>query len=314
MRWFYDVKKRKTIIGVFLFSVFTVSTLLYTNFNSMGNGAKTVDSGAVQPTHAVESTMALQSPEIKITPTVIPTSTATSTAMPTTTPTATPTAMTTTTPTTPTTMPTATATPTIPVITPTMKVTATPTKAKATPTITLKPTPKKTVQNKTKKPVKTLAKPTATKVESKFELKYKNGNANANTDSIYPMFKIINSGNQSLKLSNVKIRYYYTKEDNKPETFWCDSFSKGATNVNGSFVSLSNKKSTADSYLEISFSDTAGELKAGESAELSVGFAKNDWSEYAQKNDYSYSTSRAYFSWNKVTLYVWGKLASGIEP
>ena len=305
MRWFYDVKKRKAIIGVFLFSVFTVSTLLYTNFNSMGNGAKTVDSGAVQPTPAVESTMALQSPEIKITPTVIPTSTATPTAMSTTTPTTTPTA-------TPTTMPTAT--PTMPVITPTIKVTPTPTKAKPTPTITLKPTPKKTVQNKTNKPVKTLAKPTATRVESKVELKYKNGNANASADSIYPMFNIINSGNQSLKLSNVKIRYYYTKEDNKPETFWCDSFSKGATNVNGSFVSLSNKKSTADSYLEISFSDAAGELKAGESAELSVGFAKNDWSEYAQKNDYSYSTSRAYFSWNRVTLYVWGKLVSGIEP
>jgi len=165
---------------------------------------------------------------------------------------------------------------------------------------------------KTKEPEKPAVEPP--KAEAKLELRYKNGRPNVDTDAIYPAFMIVNKGNQNVKLSNVKIRYYYTKEGNTPETFWCDYFTKGSSNVIGSFVKLSNNKSNADNYLEISFSEAAGEIGAGESVELSVGFAKNDWSQYNQKNDYSYSTSTTYFSWNKVTLYISGKLVFGKEP
>ncbi|OPZ84485.1 MAG: Endoglucanase 1 precursor [Firmicutes bacterium ADurb.Bin419] len=202
-----------------------------------------------------------------------------------------------------------------PIVTPTPKVTPkitpTPTKSKQTPTVTVMVTPQKTIEKtSTPRPVSTPPKVESTKVV----LKYKNGNASASTDSIYPMFKVINSGTKSVKMSDIKIRYYYTREENKAETFWCDSFSKGATNVYGNFVSLSNKKSTADRYLEIGFSEKAGELKAGESVDLSVGFAKNDWSDYNQRNDYSYSTSNLYFEWNRITLLVSGKVVFGNEP
>lgn len=305
MRWFYDVKKRKTIIGVLAFSLFAIIIIVYTYFNSKGNGLHTGADNTVKETTIPAATMASQTPESTTTQTIAPKATPATTS--TVTPIVTPSAM----PITPTVVPTATL-----IATPTITVTAIPTKLSPTPTATLKVTPKKTVARKTKVPVKTSAKPTAvqTKVETNIELRYKNGKTNSSTDSIYPMFMLINSGNKNVKLSDIKIRYYYTKDKSKPETFWCDYFTKGSTNVMGHLVALSNKNNKADSYLELSFSEAAGEIRVGESVELSVGFAKNDWSEYNQKNDYSYSSSRSFFAWNRVTLYISGKLVFGIAP
>lgn len=305
-------------MGVFLFSLFAVVVLLFANFSSKNNKYQTSNDSSVIETPAPESTVEPKMTEA--TPTIVPTlaQTPTPTEVPTLTPTATP---------------TETVTPTVtpteePTIAPTATIVSTPTKLIPTPVKTPTPTatPKKTVAAKTKEPVKPApktkepAKPTPktsaapAKAEPKIELRYKNGRPNANTETIYPMLMLANTGNQSVKLSTVKIRYYYTKEGNKSETFWCDYFTKGSSNVMGSFVTLSNKKPNADSYIEISFSDAAGEIGIGESVELSVGFAKNDWSQYNQKNDYSYSNSRTYFSWNRLTLYISGKLVYGKEP
>lgn len=310
MRWFYDVKKRKKILGIFI--LFVITALLCVKIIGRSN-SNIGNSADVIITSVPELTMVP-----KITPTVTATSTATlvptSRTTPETTPALTPattlqtilpTALVTSIPT-PEIIPTPTITRT-PTIIPTPTITLTPTMKKQTPTVT----PEKTiVKTSTPKPVSTSPKIESTKVV----LKYRNGDASSSTDSIYPVFKVINSGTQSIKLSSIQIRYYYTKEGNKSETFWCDSFSRGATNVYGNFISLSNKKTTADRYLEVGFSESAGEIKAGESVELVVGFAKNDWSEYNQKNDYSYSDSKTYFEWNKVTLYVSGKMVFGKEP
>ena len=323
MRWFYDVKKRKTIIGFFVFSLFVVIILFFSNFYNRGNELKVAADSTVKVTNAPGSTI---ESEITTMPmalaTITPTAALTLSPTITTTatiniPTATTTMATNTTTAIPIETPTATTTPTIavPTITPTVKPLPTP-----TPTVTLKATPKKTEEIKTKAPVKPPEKPSVkpvvepTKAEPNIELRYKNGKANTDTDAIYPMFMVINNGNQNIKLSDIKIRYYYTKDKSQSETFWCDSFTNGSTNVIGHFVTLNNKKNNADSYLEISFSEAAGEVRAGSSVELSVGFAKNDWSQYNQKNDYSYSSSRSFILWNRVTLYLNGKLVFGTEP
>ncbi len=326
MRWFYDVKKRKTIIGFFVFSFFVITILFFSNFNNSGNELKVAADSTAKEKNAPESTIDSEVPEITtpittmpmaiatLTPTAAPTLAPTITITATTNnPTATTTTVSNTTTEIPIEMPKAALTPTItvPTITPTVKPLPTP-----TPTVTLKATPKKTMEVKTKAPAKPPAKPVVepTKAEPKIELRYKNGKANSDTDAIYPMFMVINSGNQNIKLSDIKIRYYYTKDKSQAETFWCDSFTNGSTNVIGHFVTLNNKKNNADSYLEISFSEAAGEVRAGSSVELSVGFAKNDWSQYNQKNDYSYSSSRSFILWNRVTLYLNGKLLFGAEP
>lgn len=298
MKWYYNVRRRKRIIGISLFILLVCSASLYAKLNSMGT--ETGASAKVQKTSLPESINTPQIPQTTTTSTSLPTPVVTPTLTSTTTPVATP-----------------ATTPVItPTTTPTVIITPTPTIKKPTPTITVKVTPKKTLQNKTSIPVKSPVRPVINPIraENKVVLRYKNGNSVVNTDNINPMFNIINNGNQSVKLSNVTIRYYFTKEENKNETFWCDSFSKGSGNVIGRFVSLNNKKITADRYLEISFNEAAGVINPGESVELAVGFANNDWAQYSQKNDYSYSSSRSYFDWNRVTLYVSGRLVYGREP
>jgi len=49
-------------------------------------------------------------------------------------------------------------------------------------------------------------------IKGEVVLQYANGNAGATSNSINPRFKIINNGTKAINLSDVKIRYYYTKE------------------------------------------------------------------------------------------------------
>jgi len=59
-------------------------------------------------------------------------------------------------------------------------------------------------------------------IKGEVVLQYANGNAGATSNSINPRFKIINNGTKAINLSDVKIRYYYTKEGGASQNFWCD--------------------------------------------------------------------------------------------
>lgn len=142
-----------------------------------------------------------------------------------------------------------------------------------------------------------------------------NGTQQASNNSITPKFKLTNGGSGSIDLSEVKIRYYYTADGATAQNFFCDWSTAGNSNVAGSFVKMQKSKTKADYYLEISFKSGAGKLDAGKSVEVQTRFAKSDWSNYDQSNDFSFdSTDSNYAKWDKVAVYVSGKLAAGTEP
>ena len=142
-----------------------------------------------------------------------------------------------------------------------------------------------------------------------------NSNTAAATNGIMPRFKLYNTGTNPINLSDVKLRYYYTIDGEKPQSFWCDWSHAGSSNVTGTFVKLASAKTNADYYLEIGFTLAAGTLAAGQSIEVQARFAKSDWSNYNQSNDYSFNgTDSAYADWAKATGYVAGTLAWGEEP
>jgi len=152
-------------------------------------------------------------------------------------------------------------------------------------------------------------------ISKKVLVQYKNSNAADSSNNISPILKIVNNSNSSINLKDVKIRYYYTVDGEKPQTFWCDWCSVGTSNVTGSFKKLSEAKDGADYYLEVSFTSDAGILKQGESVDIQSRFAKNDWSNYSQSNDYSFISSASEYANNdKITVYISGKLVSGNEP
>ncbi|QAA35324.1 hypothetical protein C1I91_16230 [Clostridium manihotivorum] len=141
------------------------------------------------------------------------------------------------------------------------------------------------------------------------------GITSTSTNSISPKIKITNTGTTAINLSDVKLRYYYTIDGDKAQSFWCDWATVGSSNVTGTFQKLSSPKTNADYYLEVGFSSAAGSLNPSQSVELSLRFAKNDWSNYTQGNDYSFnSSSSSYTDYNKITCYVSNNLVFGIEP
>ncbi|WP_185966874.1 cellulose binding domain-containing protein [Clostridium sp. HBUAS56017] len=142
-----------------------------------------------------------------------------------------------------------------------------------------------------------------------------NNSLSGTANTLSPRLKVINTGNTDINLSDVKIRYYYTSDNEKEQKFTCDWSSIGANNVIGTFVKMPEAKSGADNYLEISFGNGAGSLGAGQSIEIQSRINKTDWTNYTQVGDYSFnSTASTYGDWNKVTAYLSDNLNWGMEP
>ncbi|MHC1719578.1 MAG: cellulose binding domain-containing protein [Clostridiaceae bacterium] len=129
-------------------------------------------------------------------------------------------------------------------------------------------------------------------------------------------FTITNTSSYALELTTLKLNYYYTTEGNKAQTFTCDyaAITSGEyktlnpSSVVGNIYTLSPTTSTADTYLQVSFTAEAGSLAAGQSMTVKTRVNKTDWTNYDQSNDYSNNAS------NNVTAYVNGVKIFGTAP
>lgn len=136
------------------------------------------------------------------------------------------------------------------------------------------------------------------------------------TNGIRPLLKVVNTSAAPIALSDVKVRYWFTRDGATSFGYWCDWAQIGSSNVRGSFASVSPARTNADTYLEISFLAAAGNLAAGASTgDIQSRFSKSDWSNFNQANDASYgATATSYQDWSKVTVYHKGVLVWGVEP
>ena len=176
---------------------------------------------------------------------------------------------------------------------------------------TVNPTPTPTPVNVTPPP----ATPTPVPGNGSLTVQFYNQSTAATSNSIYLNIKLVNTGSSAIALSDVKVRYFYTIDDTKTQNFYCDYSPLGSANVNGTFVTMATAKTGADTYVEIGFTSGAGNLAAGASTTVQARFAKSDWTNYTQTNDYSFnSSSTTFVDWTKVTAYISGSLQWGTEP
>ncbi|ACL75107.1 cohesin domain-containing protein [Ruminiclostridium cellulolyticum] len=153
-------------------------------------------------------------------------------------------------------------------------------------------------------------------------VQFNNGSSPASSNSIYARFKVTNTSGSPINLADLKLRYYYTQDADKPLTFWCDhagymsgsNYIDATSKVTGSFKAVSPAVTNADHYLEVALNSDAGSLPAGGSIEIQTRFARNDWSNFDQSNDWSYTAAGSYMDWQKISAFVGGTLAYGSTP
>ncbi len=138
-------------------------------------------------------------------------------------------------------------------------------------------------------------------------------NTNPIINSLQHNVKLVNTGSQSIKLADVKLRYWYTNETKKPQTAQIYWSTIGSQNITAQFTTVDNR-ANCDTQLELGFKATAGVLNPGSVIEIKLGLNASDWSNYNQSDDYSFNGSSSYIENLKYTGYVAGALAWGAEP
>ncbi|RLM26555.1 1,3-beta-glucanase [Brenneria alni] len=147
-------------------------------------------------------------------------------------------------------------------------------------------------------------------------LQYRNGNSNSFDNAINLAFNIQNTGSTVIKLSDLKVRYYFNDDGKSTDQIYIDWANVGASNITATSEALSGSTTQTNRYVELSFSSGAGSIPAGgQSGEVQVRIHPLDWSNYDETNDYSYDSSITTFTnWDKMTVHDKGSLVWGIEP
>lgn len=148
--------------------------------------------------------------------------------------------------------------------------------------------------------------------EGVLTLEYKDASTAVLSNVIKPHFRIFNNSSQGVSYSDISVRYWFETEEDLPLTFSTDYAVVGNSNVKGKFVQVEGNSY----YLEVTFDPATGILgrNAG-SGRVEAKIANSRYSETNQANDYSYdSTKKEFAQWEKIGLYLNGKLISGIEP
>ncbi|PYG86546.1 cellulose binding domain-containing protein, partial [Ruminiclostridium sufflavum DSM 19573] len=164
---------------------------------------------------------------------------------------------------------------------------------------------------------------TAFAATSSLDVKFSNnGSSQTAANTINANFQVTNNGSSAVNLADLKLRYYYTKDKDTAQNFYCDhaatmgpnssNYTAVTSSVKGAFVNMSSPISTADTYIEVSF--TSGSIPAGGTLVVQTRSARTDWSNYDMSNDYSFVPSSTYASTDKVTAFLSGSLVSGKEP
>ncbi|MBZ5602348.1 MAG: glycoside hydrolase family 9 protein [Acidobacteriia bacterium] len=147
--------------------------------------------------------------------------------------------------------------------------------------------------------------------DATLKLLYRSNFPTPASNQIGPQFKIVNAGAGAIPISELTVRYYFTIENPQPLNWWCDYAAVDCANVSARFVDMG----AGGMYLEASFAGKASLAPGADSGDVDLRFAKADWTDFDQSNDYSFDASKtSYAVWDHITVYRNGALVWGVEP
>lgn len=156
--------------------------------------------------------------------------------------------------------------------------------------------------------------PAAVPAVTSINVTYQSQSAGSNSISNY--IAVNNTGNIPLNYSDLKVRYWFTKDGTAGLNYFIDYAKLGNSAVSGQFVTLSPALLNADTYFELSFSSSAGTLNPlSTSGNVQYRISKTDWSAFNSANDHSYAArTSAMQENNHIGVYYKGQLIYGTEP
>lgn len=148
---------------------------------------------------------------------------------------------------------------------------------------------------------------------AKLKLQYRNLTITETTDTIAFAIRLQNDGAWPLDLARVQVRYWFSAGDLKGQAQLVDvDFAAiGKDHVKPRVVKAT--QGDQDSYVLLAFDNVLIKPYAS-SGDILVRIHKPDWSTYVQSNDYSFSSLEEFTDGERVTGYVDGQLARGVEP
>ncbi|HEX3046055.1 MAG TPA: cellulose binding domain-containing protein, partial [Bacillota bacterium] len=161
-----------------------------------------------------------------------------------------------------------------------------------------------------------LAMPFHAGATSSIRILYKCNITDTTSNTLGPWFKVYNDGPDPLTLSQVKIRYWYSRDILANQISVCDWAQVGISNVTHECKPKYNPPNGANYYLEVGFTAGAGTVASGSnSGEIQFRINDGGWNNYNQSNDYSFNGTMTSFQQNtKVTAYINAELDYGTEP
>jgi len=147
------------------------------------------------------------------------------------------------------------------------------------------------------------------------EVRYRASGTSASTNQLTPIIDVVNTGTTTVPMSELTVRYWYTKDGAKTQVYSCDYTPRGCGTLTTRFVNVS-PVTGADNYLELGFTSAAGSLAPGQSfGAIQNRLAKSDYASFDQSNDYSFdATKTALAAWSHITLYRNGSQVWGVDP